>query len=242
MLNIGLWALTSAPSPHAKFISGVLTCFAATAVYAAADQISSELKDLVTNWNQLTQKERGEISGYIIGKYGIDIFVAAGSAKLMKAYQDLKRANNILTFEMMLLEETQVVSLKNRYKAIEKTKKDKEYIKKYFGKNSYPEQEIRDNLKKMGYQIPAKPAGIPDNFIAKYAESPGICYHDPSNPKHEYIRLMPGNPQSPNPAQQQQYIIHYRNGKALNSDGNLFDTADLNVHISPEKYKYIAPK
>jgi tetratricopeptide (TPR) repeat protein len=242
MLGVGLWALTSSPTPHAKLISGVLTCVAAAAAYVAADQISSELKDLITNWDHLTQKERGEISGYLIGKYGIDIFFMAGSAKMMKAYQDLKRANNVLTFEMMLLEENQVASLKNRYKAIEKNKKDKEYIQKYFGKNSYPEQEIRDNLQKMGYQIPEKPVGIPDNFITKYAEGVGICYHDPLNPKHHYIRLMPGNPHSSNPAQKQPYIIHMRNGRALDSIGNLLDSAHIEAHISPQKYEYIPLK
>lgn len=241
MLGVGLWALTSAPSPHAKLISGILTCVAATAAYVAADQISSELSELVTNWDHLTQKERGEISGYLIGKHGVDIFFMAGSAKMMKAYQDLKRANNVLTFEMMLLEESRVVSLKNRYKAIEKTKKDKEYIKKYFGNNSYPEQEIRDNLQKMGYQIPEKPAGVPDNFITKYAEGCGICYHDPANPKHEYIRLMPGNPNSPNPAQQQRYVVHMRSGKALRQDGILVDRDAKEAHIPPETYKYIPP-
>ncbi len=242
ILGVGLWALTSSPSPHAKLVSGVLACIAASAAYVAADQISSELKELVTNWDHLTQKERGEISGYLIGKYGVDIFFMAGSAKMMKTYQDLKRANNVLTFEMMLLEESRVASLKNRYKAVEKYKKDKEYIKKYFGKNSYSEQEIRDNLKTMGYQIPKKPDGIPDNFITKYADGVGICYHNPANPKHEYIRLMPGNSNSPNPAQQQPYIVHYRSGKALNSKGSLVDTQNIEAHIPPNEYIYIAPK
>lgn len=239
ILGVGLWALTSSPSPHAKLVSGVLACVAASAAYIAADQISSELKELVTNWDHLTQKERGEISGYLIGKYGVDIFFMAGSAKMMKAYQDLKRANNILTFEMMLLEESQLVSCKNRYKAIAKRRKDSEYVQKYFGRNSFPEQEIRENLKKMGYQIPARPAGIPENYTTCYSNKGcGIKYVDPKDPKNTHIRIMPGNPNSSNPAQQQTYVIDVRKGKAVMKGGGFTSQKDPNAHIPAEEYLY----
>jgi tetratricopeptide (TPR) repeat protein len=239
ILGAGLWALTSSPSPHAKLVSGVLACVAASAAYVAADQICSELKELVTNWDHLTQKQRGEISGYLIGKYGVDIFFMAGSAKMMKAYQDLKRANNVLTFEMMLLEESQLVSCKNRYKDIEKRRKDSEYIQKYFGRNSFPEQEIRDNLKKMGYQIPARPVGIPENYTTCYSNKGcGIKYVDPKDPGNTHIRIMPGNPNSSNPAQQQTYIIDVRKGKAVMKGGGFTSQKDPKAHISAEEYVY----
>ncbi len=241
MLGAGLWSLSQSPLPQAKIVTGVLACVGAAGAYLAANQVVSELRELVANWDQLSDQQRGKLTGYIIGKHGIEVFAIAGSAKLMKSYQDLKRANQMLTFEMMLIEEAQVASIKTRYKKVEKLRKDKENIKKYFGKNSYEEQEIRDNLQKMGYQIPSRPAGIPENFITKYAEGVGICYHDPVNPKHEYVRLMPGNPQSPNPAQQGPYIVHYRNGKSLRIEGDFTNTKDPSTHIPPEKYKYIPP-
>jgi hypothetical protein len=90
MLNVGLWALAKSPLPQAKVISGVLTCVGAIGVYLAADQVVSELRELVTNWNHLSERERGELTGYIIGKHGIEVFAIAGSAKLIKAYQDLR--------------------------------------------------------------------------------------------------------------------------------------------------------
>jgi len=239
ILGVGLWALTSSPSPHAKLVSGVLACVAASVAYVAADQISTELKDLVTNWDHLTQKERGEISGYLIGKYGVDIFFMAGSAKMMKAYQDLKRANSVLTFEMMLLEEGQLISCKNRYKAIAKRRKDSEYIQKYFGRSSLPEQEIRNNLKKMGYRIPARPVGIPEHYTTCYSNKGcGIKYVDPKDPTNTHIRIMPGNPHSSNPAQQQNYVIDVRKGKAVMKGGGFTSPKDPNAHIPAEEYVY----
>lgn len=238
MLNVCLWVLTQSPLPQAKIISATLACIGAAGAYLAAHQISSELRELVLNWDQMSDQQRGELTGYLIGRHGFEIFAIAGSTKLMKAYRDLKRANNMLTFEMMLVEESQVASIKSRYKMIEKRRKDSEYIRKYFGKNNYAEQEIRNNLKTMGYQIPQRPSSIPDNFTTKFADGCGICYVDPANP-HEYIRLMPGNPHSPNPAQQQTYIVHMRNGSALTKDGILISKKKIEAHIPPDEYKYL---
>lgn len=47
--------------------------------------------------------KKGEITGCVIGKYGVDIFAGVGIAKGMKLYRHLKKANNVLTFETMAL-------------------------------------------------------------------------------------------------------------------------------------------
>ena len=104
VMNLGLWALMNSPTPSAKFVAATLGCVAAVGVAFSADQVLTELKDLVTNWNKLSQEARGELTGFLIGKYGVDIFAAYGSAKCMDAYESLRKANNILTFELMLAE------------------------------------------------------------------------------------------------------------------------------------------
>ncbi len=106
LLNMGLWALMSSPQPSVKFITATLGCVAVAGIAIAADQMVNELKDLVTNWDQLSQRERGELTGFLIGKYGVDIFAAYGSAKCMDAYNSLRKANQILTFEFMLAEKS----------------------------------------------------------------------------------------------------------------------------------------
>ena len=111
VLNMGLWVLmnssvASLSVPPASFVTATLGCVAAVGATLAIDKAVTELKELVTNWKKLSEKEKGELTGFLISKYGIDIFAAYGSSKCMDAYQRLRKANNALTFEFMLAEKT----------------------------------------------------------------------------------------------------------------------------------------
>lgn len=239
IMSVGLWALTHNPMPSAKFVTATLSCVAAAGIYLVADQMISELKELVTNWNALTERQRGELCGYIIGKYGVDVFACAGSSKLMDTYRNLKRANAQLTFSVLLKDEKQLANIQTRYASVEKFKKDQEYIRQSFGRRSFSEEEIRHTLENMGYYIAPRPPGIPENFITKYSEKGcGISYLDPINPTQHNIRIMPGKPHSPNPAQQTPYIIHSKHGKAFNISGQLVKKNEPEAHIPPHYYIY----
>ena len=61
--------------------------------------IVPELKELIISWDSLDPAKRGEKAGHIIGKYGVEIFASIGIGKAVKAFQDLKRANQLLIFE-----------------------------------------------------------------------------------------------------------------------------------------------
>lgn len=54
----------------------------------------------------------------------------------MEAYRNLKRANNLFTFECVLKSPSEVEALKTRYKNIEKYKQDKKYTLEAFEKRS----------------------------------------------------------------------------------------------------------
>lgn len=199
----------------------------------------SELQELVTNWDALSQKERGELTGYLIGKHGISVFACAGSVKLTKAYNDLKKANNLFTFEMAVVNEANSGVIKTNYKKIEKFNKDQAYIQKTFGRTQYKEIEIRDNLQKMGYSISKRPEGIPENCVTRYSDKGcGIVYHDPAKPNYNCDRLMPGKPHSPNPKQQQPYILQMRNGHYLDSKGKMATKDAAEVQLSTEEYVF----
>jgi tetratricopeptide (TPR) repeat protein len=62
-------------------------------------ELIPELKELVNNWDNLSNEKKGDLTGYIIGKYGIDILITSGSIKAIKYYKDLKKANALLTLE-----------------------------------------------------------------------------------------------------------------------------------------------
>ena len=84
------------------------------------------------------------------------------------------------------------------------------------------------------------PFGIPDHFTSQPSQKGGgTVYVDPVNPSYNRVRVMPGNPNSPNPAQQNPYVIDLRNGGALDANGNtLQSTSDPAAHIPQSQYQY----
>jgi hypothetical protein len=64
-----------------------------------------------------------------------------------------------------------------------------------------------------------KPEGIPDNWIEKPTRKlGGMEYINPDNP-NDRVRVMPGDPSSPNPSQRQPYVVD-QNGGFRDVDGN----------------------
>src|SRR5205085_5905 len=58
-----------------------------------------ELKELSLSWDKLNDYSRGQQIGYLIGKYGIEIFAPAGALKGVNKVRALKRANTMCTLE-----------------------------------------------------------------------------------------------------------------------------------------------
>lgn len=53
--------------------------------------------------NQLDDTQKGELIGYAIGKYGVDIFAMGGVFKGLNAIKNLKNANRICNFDAMVI-------------------------------------------------------------------------------------------------------------------------------------------
>ena len=58
-----------------------------------SQSLAPEVCDLVDEWNNLSMKDRGEKSGYIVGKYGADILMPTASAKAIS--QGVKGAKEL---------------------------------------------------------------------------------------------------------------------------------------------------
>lgn len=59
-----------------------------------------------------------------------------------------------------------------------------------------------------------RPGGIPRDWIAKPTrKGAGMRYINPENP-HDHVRVMPGEPNSPHPAQQRPYVKRMKDGLA----------------------------
>jgi hypothetical protein len=74
--------------------------------------------------------------------------------------------------------------------------------------------------------------GIPSDWTQNPSnKGGGVIYQDPNNP-HNSIRFMPGNPNSPNPAQQNPYVIYRQNGIPYDVNGLPLPNAKLpDAHI-----------
>lgn len=66
-----------------------------------------ELRVLCQNWDNLSEYDRGKHTGFIVGKYGIDIFAPGAIVKTYKKYRYLKRMNTLFTVECCYTSVTQ---------------------------------------------------------------------------------------------------------------------------------------
>ena len=101
------------------------------------------------------------------------------------------------------------------------------------------ESQARDLIHQTGIRTFPRPQGIPENFRVQISEKgAGIIYVHPEH-THTSIRIMPGKPHSPLPYQQKPYVIHKKDGKALDKFGNKLNNIETpEAHIPYEEFVY----
>jgi len=116
-------------------------------------------------------------------------------------------------------------------------KKAQDALKPY-AKKPMPEFKVRELIHETGIPTFERPKGIPENFLVMVADKgAGMEYVHPTN-SHIRVRVMPGKPHSPNPSQQQPYVIQQKSGKAFDKYGKLIDLEKTEVHIPLEEFIY----
>ncbi len=112
----GLWAFAKDPvNISVEFVESAYSCIEFIKDHTPKEillVIVPELQDLIEKWDDLSYEKKGDMTGHVIGKYGVDIFSGAAFLKGVKAYRNLKRANNLLTFEMAAASERNRLCLK----------------------------------------------------------------------------------------------------------------------------------
>jgi len=116
----GLWAFCTDPvGASQEFADAALHCVEYIKSHSSLEilqRMVPELQELIQNYDCLSDYQKGKLIGYVIGKYGIDIFLWSGSLKAVKYYQDLRRANQLMTLEAL-------ASPKNAQKILEEAGK-----------------------------------------------------------------------------------------------------------------------
>lgn len=73
-----------------------------------------EMKDLLEQWDNISDYDRGEKIGYIIGKYGVDILAPGAALSGVKKFRQFKRANTMLTLECSIASQEKKAKLLNQ--------------------------------------------------------------------------------------------------------------------------------
>lgn len=63
------------------------------------EEVVPEMKILCHKWDDLTDHDSGFHVGFILGKYGVEIFTPVAGMKAFKVHRDPKRANSMFTLE-----------------------------------------------------------------------------------------------------------------------------------------------
>jgi len=69
------------------------------------DKMAIEVQDLYKRFSSLSDDEKGQIIGYCVGKYGVEIFAGAATLKCAAAIKNLKTANRVLNLERLAVSE-----------------------------------------------------------------------------------------------------------------------------------------
>jgi hypothetical protein len=83
-------------------------------------------------------------------------------------------------------------------------------------------------------------ARIPPDWIADEADKEGgVVYRNPADREYDTVRIMPGDPQSSNPGQQQPYVIDQKSGKFLTTEGARVEGSKREeVHLPLQNYRF----
>jgi tetratricopeptide (TPR) repeat protein len=243
-LSHGLWAISSHPVKTSKEIVSACQNLVEFLSYHSKlevlEAVIPEIKKIRDP--ELNQNQKAEVVGYLIGKYGVEVFAPLGATKV---YKELMQANRLLTLKQLattsqkaeLLEVTSNWN-KAHLDSIEKFKLAKEDLKPFKGK-FFTETEARKILHQAGFETFQRPNGIPSNFRIKLSDSGGgLKYVHPEHP-YESIRVMPGTPHSPNPAQRKPYVSHHtQDGLAYDKNGKKVSQKSVEAHIPLEDFLY----
>ena len=83
-------------------------------------------------------------------------------------------------------------------------------------------------------------AGVPRNWTADETDGEGgVYYRNPDNSRYDNVRIMPGNPESPFPDQQNPYVIDQKSGNYLTKDGTRVQNIKTpGTHIPLDQYHF----
>ncbi len=256
-LSHGLIALVTAPQETSReFVHACQEVVAVIKENGLVDTLMPHYPEIyeLFSGEPLSYFRQGELMGQVIGHLGIDYALLKGGAKAVKAVRKLRKANAILTLERMsksIQVEQQMINhtrewwsrsapIIDELRAARGTKIDKE-IFRAFRNQSLSESQVRKILHHAGFKTFPRPKGIPHDCKIKISKkSGGMVYIKAGTTEEQNIlvRVMPGDPKSPNPLQQNPYVIQRKGADAISKDGCIVKKGSEKAHILLSEFEF----
>jgi hypothetical protein len=190
-ISKGIWAFVSSPiEVSQEIVDYAYACLEFIKDNTTKEMLCKlvpELQECLKKWDQLDDCTKGKYIGYVVGKYGVDIFIASGSVKAIQLYRNLRKANAVMTLE------TASISPKLAQEVLEQAI-NQEKIRETILKSG----NLKIRWDRQGKHIPGKhnydpkrstfTHSDPQTLINKYAGTGRrINHHDPGTPGYKEV-------------------------------------------------------
>ena len=214
----------------------------------------------------MSEREKGELSGYAFGKHGADILLPGAAAKaiakgttaakeLGAICKNLQSEERMLVLEaaaeggreMALLQQAEHLegAVANTFEHFANNPAMRESYELFDKAQEFlkpykgfmSESQARTLIHQTGVRTFPRPEGIPEGFRVQISDKGvGMKYMHPDH-THTIIRVMPGKPHSPFSYQQKPYVIQMKDGAFLDKYGKKVASGDVpEAHIPYEEF------
>jgi tetratricopeptide (TPR) repeat protein len=247
-LDNGFFALTTSldnfPNGIINTLVQSIECIKNSITFEIFPKLMVELQNLLYSWDYITKLQRGEYLGYLIGKYGINIFTLRGSEEISKIHKTLKKSLEIFSLNELtrssenfqILKENGLNWNKNNI-LITKKIKTHSILKPYTSLN-FSELYVRKMLHSANFETFRKPKNFPSYFRVRFSSQYGYMKYIHPTDEREYVIVMYPDKTNEIPNKRVPHVIHRRGRKAVDNDGNLISRYSDEAYIPLEKFIY----
>ncbi len=211
-----------------------------------------EAQELIKGGDQLSYLRQGELIGIIAGKVGVELALLKRTKKGIQIFRELREANASLTLNRLSksLKARQIISAHQEtwrgkttslIQEFKNTKRLEKELYKAFCAQSLSEHQIRKILHQAGFKTFRRPKGLSRDAVVKISEKSGsMVYIKPgtANKQCIQVRVMPGNPKSPNLSQREPYVVQRGSADAVTKSGKLINRNLEEAHIPLGKFEF----
>lgn len=226
-IGMGIWAFVSSPiDVSQEMVDCAYKCLEFVKDNTKKEmfcKLIPELQECLKNWDKIDDYAKGKYIGYVVGKYGIDVFMSSGSAKAIQIYRNLRKANAVMTLE------TASISPKLVQEITEQSVKKKNIRDLILKSNN-----LKIQWDKQGKHIPGRHNYQPGKSIFEH-DNPQRLIDEFAGTGRRLGHKIPGKPGYKEAVDFQEYIGIWKNesGQSLPTTRGAIHYSKQGTHIVP---------